>query len=172
MVLIPAFSLQLIWTSCRRGYIIILRPPTSCERHNSHSIQPVDSQGYPPISSTGCTRYLHRCISHLTARPGRRSICNSTSVGRSSRIYIYQHCADTGCSLEDLPEAMNDRYDKRERERERERESVDKICPNWRNIIWKKNYKKMKPFVTWSILDDQLNCSFDSKKNVIYLIRI
>ena len=26
--------------------------------HNSHSIQPVDSQGYPPISSPGCT-----CIS-------------------------------------------------------------------------------------------------------------
>ena len=77
MVLIPASSLQLIWTSCRRGYIIICRPPTSCERHNSHSIQPVDSQGYPPISSTGCTCYLHRCISHLTARPGRRSICNT-----------------------------------------------------------------------------------------------
>ena len=33
MVLIPASSLQLIWTSCRRGYIIILHPPTSCERH-------------------------------------------------------------------------------------------------------------------------------------------
>ena len=44
-------------------------------RHNSHSIQPVDSQGYPLISSTGCTCYLHRCISHLTAWPGRRSIC-------------------------------------------------------------------------------------------------
>ena len=27
------FSLQLIWTSCRRGYIIIWHPPTSCERH-------------------------------------------------------------------------------------------------------------------------------------------
>ena len=40
IVLIPASSLQLIWISCRRGYIIIWRPPTSCERHNSHSIQP------------------------------------------------------------------------------------------------------------------------------------
>ena len=27
-------------------------------------------------SSTGCTCYLHWCISILTARPGRRSICN------------------------------------------------------------------------------------------------
>ena len=63
MVLIPAPSLQLIWTSCRRGYVIIWRPPTSCERHNSHSIQPLDSQGRPLISSTGCTCYLHRYIS-------------------------------------------------------------------------------------------------------------
>ena len=64
------------WTSCRRGYIIIWHPPTSCERHNSHSIQHIDSQGYPPVSSTGCTCYLYRCISYLTARPDRRSICN------------------------------------------------------------------------------------------------
>ena len=63
MVLIPASSLPLIWTSCRRGYIIIWHPPTFCERHNSHSVQPPDSQGCPLISSTGCTCYLHRCIS-------------------------------------------------------------------------------------------------------------
>ena len=50
------------WTSCRRGYIIICRPPTSCEHHNSHSIQLLDSQGRPLISSTGCSCYLHRCI--------------------------------------------------------------------------------------------------------------
>ena len=49
-------------------------------RHNSHSIQPVDSQGYPPISSTGCTCYLHRCISHLTARLGRRLIYNDSKI--------------------------------------------------------------------------------------------
>ena len=47
MVLIPASSLQLIWTSYHRGYIRIWHPPTSCERHNSHSIQPLDSQGRP-----------------------------------------------------------------------------------------------------------------------------
>ena len=44
-----------------------------------HSIQPVDSQGYPLMSSTGCICYLHRCISHLTAWRGRRSICDSNS---------------------------------------------------------------------------------------------
>ena len=62
MVLIPASSLQLIWTSCRWGYIIIWHPPTSCECHNSHSIQCFHSQGCPLISGTGCTSYLHRCI--------------------------------------------------------------------------------------------------------------
>ena len=30
-------------------------------------------------------------------------------VGRPARIYIQQVCEDTGCSPEDLPEAMNDR---------------------------------------------------------------
>ena len=44
----------------------------------AHSIQPVDSQGYPLISLTGCTCYLYSCISHLTAWSGRRSICNSS----------------------------------------------------------------------------------------------
>ena len=74
MVHIPASSLQLIWTSCHRGYIIIWHPPTSCERHNSHSIQPFDSQGCPLISSTGCTCYLH-----TSAWLG--SICNTSSCG-------------------------------------------------------------------------------------------
>ena len=49
MVLIPASSLQLIWTSCRRAHITIWRPPTSFERHNSHSIQPLDSQSHPHL---------------------------------------------------------------------------------------------------------------------------
>ena len=30
-------------------------------------------------------------------------------AGRPARTYIQQLCEDTGCSLEDLPEAMNDR---------------------------------------------------------------
>ena len=30
-------------------------------------------------------------------------------AGRPARTYIQQLCADTGCSLEDLPEAMDDR---------------------------------------------------------------
>ena len=34
-----------------------------------HPIQPVHSQGYALISSTGCICYLHGCISYLRARP-------------------------------------------------------------------------------------------------------
>ena len=32
-----------------------------------------------------------------------------TKAGRPARTYIQQLCEDTGCSPEDLPEAMNDR---------------------------------------------------------------
>ena len=39
-------------------------------------------------------------------------------AGRRARIYIQQLCEDTGCSPEDLPEAMNDREKWRERARD------------------------------------------------------
>ena len=39
-------------------------------------------------------------------------------AGRPARIYIHQLCEDTGCSPEDLPEAMNDREKWRERVRD------------------------------------------------------
>ena len=39
-------------------------------------------------------------------------------AGRPARTYIQQLCEDTGCSPEDLPEAMNDREKWRERVRE------------------------------------------------------
>ena len=39
-------------------------------------------------------------------------------VRRPARIYIQQLCEDTGCSPEDLPEAMNDREKWRERVRD------------------------------------------------------
>ena len=66
------------WLPVAPGLYIYLPPTYFLWRHNSHSIQPVDSQGYPPISSTGCTCYLHRCIS-LTARSGRWSIFYSNA---------------------------------------------------------------------------------------------
>ena len=39
-------------------------------------------------------------------------------VGQPARTYIRQLCEDTGCSPEDLPEAMNDREKWRERVRD------------------------------------------------------
>ena len=39
-------------------------------------------------------------------------------VGRPARTYILQLCEDTGCSPEDMPEAMNDREKWRERARD------------------------------------------------------
>ena len=55
------------------------------------------------------------------------------SVGRPTRTYLEQFCADTGCRLKDLPGAMDGRERERERERgererERERERVRKTC--------------------------------------------
>ena len=44
-----------------------------------------------------------------------------TRSGRPARTYLHQICANTGCSLEDLAGAMNDRDGWGERERERER---------------------------------------------------
>ena len=83
MVLIPASSLQLIWTSCHRGNIIIWRPPTSCERQNSHSILPLDSQGRlwsPDIFDRMHLLFPQVHFFFLTAWPGRGSICNTGVV--------------------------------------------------------------------------------------------
>ena len=73
MVLIPASSLQLIWTFCRRGYISIWRPPTSCDRHNfalNSTLLTVKIASDLLISSTGCTCYLLRCISSFDSLAG------------------------------------------------------------------------------------------------------
>ena len=39
------------------------------------------------------------------------------NIGRPAKTYIHQLCMDTGCSLEDLLRAMDDRERGRERER-------------------------------------------------------
>ena len=78
--------LQTDWLPVAPGLYNYLTSTCFLWRHNSHSVQTVDCQGYPPISSTGCTCYLHRCISHLTARPGRRSICYTFKKGLTTSI--------------------------------------------------------------------------------------
>ena len=62
-----------------------------------------------------CWRSREKLISDVllwTSSHGR------TKAGRLVRIYIQQLCVDTGCSSEDLPEAMNDREWWRERLRD------------------------------------------------------
>ena len=84
------FYRQLIWTSRRQGYIIIW-PPLFFLRASQFRIQitPSTVKVTPdlPISSTGCACYLHRCISHLTARPGQRSICNRRRQRSTEKQY-------------------------------------------------------------------------------------
>ena len=79
----------------------------------------------PPITKTiqlRQTRYLGHC-----RRSGFKLITDTlqwtpshgrAKVGRPAITYIQQLCADTGCSIEDLQRAMDDRDEWRERIRE------------------------------------------------------
>ena len=76
MFLNPASSLQLVWSptdwiSCALSYIIVQRPP-SCGRHKSHSFNPSTVKVIFWYSSTGCTCYLHRCISYFDRPVGSK----------------------------------------------------------------------------------------------------
>ena len=79
----------------------------------------------PPITKTikiRQTRHVEHC------RKSRNKVVSDVPLwtpshgrakaGRSARTYIHQRCADTGCSLEDMPEAMDDREWWRERVRD------------------------------------------------------
>ena len=56
-------ELQLIWTSCHCGYIIVLCPLNSTWRQSRPSPDLL-------ISLTGCTCNLHRCISYFDSLAG------------------------------------------------------------------------------------------------------
>ena len=58
------------WTSCALSYIIIQRLPSSCGRHKSHSFNPSSVKVIFWYSPTGCTCYLHRCISYFDSSAG------------------------------------------------------------------------------------------------------
>ena len=91
----------------------------------------------PPISKTIQIRRTRHVGNYRRSKDGLISDVllltpshGSASVGRSARTYLQQLCTDTGCSLEDLPEAIDNRDGWRacERERERERKRVREIC--------------------------------------------
>ena len=69
-----ASYLQLVWsptdwTSCASSYIIVRHPPSS-GRHKSHSFNPSTVKVIFWYSSTGCTYYLHKCISYFDSLAG------------------------------------------------------------------------------------------------------
>ena len=79
----------------------------------------------PPITKTiqvRRTRHAVHCWSSRDELISNVLIWTPTygrsKAGRPTRTYIQQLCEDTGCSLEDLPEAMNDREKWRERVRD------------------------------------------------------
>ena len=57
--------------------------------------------------------------------------CGRAKAGRPARTYIQQLCEDTGCSPEDLPEAMNDKEKWRERIRD-----IRASSTSWRWWWW------------------------------------
>ena len=67
-ILSPTNWLQLIEHVCRTGLYNCLTSTCFLQASHLHLIRPVHSQGYTLIFSTGCTCYLHRCISYLTAQ--------------------------------------------------------------------------------------------------------
>ena len=109
----------------------------------------------PPITKTiqvrrtrragYCWRSRDELISdvHLwTHSPGR------AKVGRSARTYIQQLSADTGCSLEDQLEAMDDRHGWRERVMEIRADSVTCCCWWWLEAIIV--YQGLSLLVIWN----------------------
>ena len=69
--------LQLIWSltdwiSCALSYIIVQHPPSSCGRHKLHSFNPSTVNVIFWYFSTGCTCYLHRCISYFDSPTGSK----------------------------------------------------------------------------------------------------
>ena len=57
-------------TFCAPSYIIAPRTPSSCGRHKSHSFNPSTVKVISWYSSTGCTCYLHWCISYFDSLAG------------------------------------------------------------------------------------------------------
>ena len=53
------------WIPCALSYIIVQLPPSSCGRHKLHSFNLSTVKVILCYSSTGCTCYLHRCISYF-----------------------------------------------------------------------------------------------------------
>ena len=71
LVLSTAYYLQLPWTSCRRGYIIIWRSLFFLRASQFRTqFKPSTIKDISWYSSTGCICYLHWCISNFDSLVG------------------------------------------------------------------------------------------------------
>ena len=59
------------WISCALSYIIVQRPPYSCEHHNFALIQPVHGQGYDILIFLDRMHLLFTQVHFLFWQPGR-----------------------------------------------------------------------------------------------------
>ena len=82
--------------------------------HKTPTVRPPASyyENYSSCTNQTCWDELISDVLLWTPTYGR------AKLGRPARTYIQQLCEDTGCSPEDLPEAMNDRKKWRERVRD------------------------------------------------------
>ena len=103
--------------------------------NKSFKQHPIKQQLYdhlPPISITIQIRRARQAGQVLETEDKinkKRASLNTftrTSVGRLAKTYLQHLCADPGCSLEDLPKAMDDRDEWRER--------IKEICS--RGMTW------------------------------------
>ena len=76
------------WTSCVPSYIIVRRPPSSCGRHKVHSFNLSTVKVIFWYSSTGCTSYLHRCISYFDCSAGSEVNIQHKYVVNSPWIFL------------------------------------------------------------------------------------
>ena len=99
--LTPNSDFQLTQTSCSTGLYNCL--PSTCfsERRICTQFNPYTVKVTPLVSSTGYTCYLHWCISYLTARLGRRSICY-TKMSLQLSYGSLRLSEDTSCFPESL----------------------------------------------------------------------
>ena len=93
----------------------ILNQSWRLHQHKAAAVQPFTTQIRQTRHAGHCWRSRDELISDILLWTPSHGWAKA---GRPARTYIQQLCADTGCSLEDLPEAMDGSEGWRERVRE------------------------------------------------------
>ena len=94
--------------NCSKGWIFSTNPKSINGISIFSQFEFVFSQlGKPSPTSIGSLLFLNAYVNGQTQKLVNSSY-GRANVGRPGRTYIQQLCEDTGCSPEDLPEAMYD----------------------------------------------------------------